>query len=103
MAEIIGMIDMRLEAQAQRGSSYLVGDALTAVDIYWATFSMSVLPPPAEIMPVTRQNRHMLRYFEANSQIQDIFRALTKRIETHQRFILTTYCECPAVLGGDPI
>lgn len=103
MAEIIGMIDTRLDAQAQRGSSYLVGDALTAVDIYWATFSMSVLPPPAEIMPVTRQNRHMLRYFEANSKIQDIARALTKRIETHQRFILTTYCECPAVLGGDPI
>ena len=29
--------------------------------------------------------------------------ALTKRIEDHQQFILTTYCETPAVLGGDPL
>ena len=25
------------------------------------------------------------------------------RIEAHQRYILTTYCETPAVLGGDPL
>ena len=103
MAEIITLLDRRLEAQAQRGSSYLVGDALTAVDIYWATFSMSVLPPPPEIMPLTRQNQRMLKFFEANSQIPEIARALTKRIEDHQRFVLTTYCESPAVLGGDPL
>ena len=29
--------------------------------------------------------------------------ALTQRIEEHQRYILTTYCETPAVLGGDPL
>jgi glutathione S-transferase len=103
MAEIITLLDRRLEAQAQRGSSYLVGDALTAVDIYWATFSMSVLPPPPEIMPLTRQNQRILKFFEANSQIPEIARALTKRIEDHQRFVLTTYCESPAVLGGDPL
>lgn len=28
---------------------------------------------------------------------------LTERIEDHQRHILTTYCETPAVLGGDPL
>lgn len=103
MAEIITLLDRRLEAQLHRGSNYLVGDALTAVDIYWATFSMTVVPPPPEIMPLTRQNRGMLKYFEANGQIPEIARVLTKRIEDHQRFILTTYCETPAVLGGDPL
>ena len=103
IAEIIALIDRRLEAQEQRGSRYLVGDALTAADIYWATLSMSVLPAPPEIMPPTRQNKAMLRYFAANSQIPVIADVLTKRIEEHQRFILTTHCETPAVLGGDPL
>lgn len=103
IAEIITVLDRRLEAQAQRGSSYLVGEALTAADIYWATFSMSVLPPPPEIMPLTRQNQGMLKFFQANSRVPEIAGALTKRIAEHQRFILTTHCETPAVLGGDPM
>jgi glutathione S-transferase len=100
IAEIITVFDRRLEAQVQRGSSYLVGDALTAADIYWATLSMSVLPPSPEIMPLTQQNQGLLKFFEANSQVPEIAGALTKRIENHQRFILTTHCETPAVLGG---
>jgi glutathione S-transferase len=103
IAEVSSVLDRRLEAQTQRGSSYLVGDALSAADVYWATFSMSVLPPPPEIMPLTRQNQGMMKFFDANSQIPEIAGALTQRIEDHQRFILTTYCECPAVLGGDPL
>ena len=103
IAEIITLFDRCLEAQVQRGSSYLVGDALTAADIYWATLNMSVLPPPPEIMPLTQQNQGMLKFFEANSQVPEIAGALTKRIEDHQRFILTTHCETPAVLGGDPL
>ena len=103
IAEVITVLDGRLESQVQRGSKYLAGDALTAADVYWATFSMSVLAPPPEIMPVTRQNERMLKFFEVNSQISEIASALSQRIEDHQRFILTTYCETPAVLGGDPI
>ena len=82
---------------------YLLGDALTAADIYWATMSMTVLPAPPEIMPRTQQNKGMLIFFESNSKIPVIEEALTKRIEDHQQFILTTYCETPAVLGGDPL
>ena len=103
IAEVIALIDHRLKAQEEHGSRYLVGDMLTAADIYWATLSMSVLPVPPEIMPPTRQNKAMLRYFAANSEIPVIADALTKRIEDHQRFILVTHCETPAVLGGDPL
>ena len=101
--QVMTLIDGNLEAQERRGSRYLVGDALTAADIYWATMSMTVVPPPPEIMPRTRQNNGMLKYFAANSRIPAIAAALTKRIEDHQRFILTTHCETPAVLGGDPL
>ena len=101
MVNVIALIDRRLAAQEKSGSRYLVGDSLSAADIYWATLSMSVLPLPPEIMPVTKQNQGMLKYFAKNSQIPAVADALNKRIEKHQQFILTTHCETPAVLGGD--
>ena len=103
IAEIISLIDRRLEAQEKIDSRFLVGSGLTAADIYWATMSMSVLPVSTDIMPMTRQNRGMLSFFESNSKIADIAGALTQRIKQHQIFILKTYCETPAVLGGDPL
>ena len=103
MAEIVDLIARRLEAQEKAGSPYLVGDSVSAADIYWATMSMSLLVPPPEIMPVTKQNQGMLKYFSMNVGIPGIAEALTDRIEAHQRYILTTYCETPAVLGGDAV
>ena len=103
IAEVITLIDTCLQRQAEQGSPYLVGDALTAADIYWATMSMCVTATPPEIMPVTQQNKGMLKFFAANSQLPMIANVLSKRIEDHQRYILTTFCETPAVLGGDPL
>lgn len=103
VAAVVSLIDRRLEAQEQRGSRYLVGETLTAADVYWATMSITVLPPPPEIMPLTRQNKKALEYFAMNSEIPVVAEALSHRIEDHQRYILTTYCETPAVLGGDPL
>jgi hypothetical protein len=54
-------------------------------------------------MPVTQQNKGMLRYFAMNGQIPIVAEALTERIANHQRYILNTYCQTPAVLGGDPL
>ncbi len=71
--------------------------------MYWATMSMSVLPPTPDIMPITKQNKGMLKYFRLNGQIPVVADALSPRIEKHQRHILTNYCETPAVLGGDPL
>jgi len=103
VAEVITLLDRRLQQQSDQGSKYLVGDALSAVDIYWATMSMSITDTPPEIMPVTQQNQGMLKFFAANSRVPAIAEALTSRIEEHQHYILTTYCETPAVLGGNPL
>ncbi len=101
--EAITVIDNCLQQQEQRGSQYLVGDSLTAADIYWATMSMSITDTPPDIMPVTKQNQGMLKFFAANSKLPAVASALSQRILDHQHYILTTYCETPAVLGGDPL
>ena len=103
MAAVVDLIARHLEAQEKAGSRYLVGDSVSAADIYWATMSMSLLVPPPEIMPVTKQNQGMLKYFSMNVGIPGIAEVLTDRVEAHQRYILTTYCETPAVLGGDAV
>ena len=62
---------------------------------------MSTISTPPEIMPRTEQNQGMLMWFEGNSKIPEIENVLTKRIQEHQHYILKTYCETPAILGGD--
>ena len=101
VAEVIALIDARLKTQAERGSAYLVGDAVSAADIYWATMSMCVTATPPDIMPVTAQNQGMLKFFASNAKVPAIAEVLSPRIEEHQHYILKTYCETPAVLGGD--
>jgi glutathione S-transferase len=103
MAEIIKLIDRQLEKQEEKGSKYLIGDKISAADIYWSTISMTILPASLEIMPKTKQNEGMLFFFEANSKIPEVKEVLSDRILSHRDYILKTYCETPAVLGGDPI
>jgi hypothetical protein len=64
---------------------------------------MIILPASAEIMSRTEQNKGMLMWFESNSKIPEIANVLSKRIAEHHFKILSTYCETPAVLGGDLI
>ena len=101
IVEIISVIDACLNEQAQRGSRYLVGEGVSAADIYWATMSMCMTATPPDIMPVTKQNQGMLKFFASNAQRPEFAKVLSNRITDHQRYILTTYCETPAVLGGD--
>ena len=103
MGEIIKLIDARLAAQEASGSTYLVGDAISAVDIYWATISMLVIPAPPEIMTRTKQNQGMLTMFEMISKVPEVAQTVSPRLEKHRDYILHRYCETPAVLGGDPL
>jgi glutathione S-transferase len=57
MTALVGRLRTQLEEQRTRGRRFLVGETLTALDLYWAAFAMSIeaLPPalcptlPAEI------------------------------------------------------
>jgi glutathione S-transferase len=48
VVELLAMLAARLKAQRQAGSRYYVGNALTAVDVYSATFSAMFRPLPPE-------------------------------------------------------
>jgi len=51
-ADIIRMLAARLHRQRAAGSPYLVGDSLTACDIYWTVFSMALEPLPHAVNPM---------------------------------------------------
>ena len=52
VADILRMLSERLLAQRERGSRFFVGETLSAVDIYWATFAAMIEPLPAEQCPM---------------------------------------------------
>jgi glutathione S-transferase len=49
---VLDLLAARLAAQTAAGSSYLVGDRLSAADIYWTTFSNLLQPMAAELCAV---------------------------------------------------
>jgi glutathione S-transferase len=51
-AAILSGLAAQLQRQANAGSGYLVGSALSAADLYWACFSMMVAPLPQAVNPM---------------------------------------------------
>ncbi|MEZ4332466.1 MAG: glutathione binding-like protein [Myxococcota bacterium] len=49
---ILELFTEQLARQAQKGSEYLVGDRLSAVDVYWSTFAAMLRPLPHELCPM---------------------------------------------------
>lgn len=50
--EILGTLAAQLRAQHERGVPFLVGDALSFADLYWATFAAMVEPLPDAQCPM---------------------------------------------------
>ena len=51
-AEILALLADQLRRQREAGRRFLVGESLSAVDIYWACFSNLVVPLPHELSPM---------------------------------------------------
>jgi glutathione S-transferase len=58
---IMAMLARRLDAQEGLGSGYLIGDALSAADIYWTTFSNLVAAIPHDRCPMPDFYRALAR------------------------------------------
>jgi glutathione S-transferase len=62
--ELLAMLAARLKAQRSAGSDYFVGQALTAVDIYSATFLALLRPLPHEVCAMDATTRTAFEYRE---------------------------------------
>ena len=91
---ILEVFDAQLAAQRARGSRYLVGGQLSAVDIYWAAACGFVDPMPEDRCPMATDFRQAHLYGTVNG---DIDRALTAQLRAHRDFIYETHLQLPIV------
>jgi glutathione S-transferase len=64
VAELLTMLASRLKAQHAMGSRYYVGQELTAVDIYSATFMALLQPLPQDVCPMDTSARSAFEFRE---------------------------------------
>jgi len=85
-AEILTLLASRLCDQRDRGSRFFVGDALSALDVYWAAFAALVRPLPAALCP-------MPEFLRAQYDVKDaqVSKAVDPILLEHRDFI---YREC---------
>jgi glutathione S-transferase len=61
VAAILRAFAAQLAAQRERGRRHLVGDALSALDIWWASFAAMIEPLPPELCPMRPDTRAAYR------------------------------------------
>ncbi len=57
VCQILTLFSEQLSAQKKAGSEYFVGETLSAVDLYWATFSAMIEPMAAKLNPMPAMMR----------------------------------------------
>jgi len=92
-AEILRALGARLNQQKQRGSKFMIGSRLSALDLYWATFAAIVEPLPRELCPMPR-GLHAL-YGEIGPVVKA---ALDPALIEHRDFIYRAYLRLPVEL-----
>lgn len=90
IVEVLGLLAARLDASQGAGHRYLMGEELTALDIYWATFCNLLKPLPPEQLPLAPEIAAM---FEAREPA--IVAALDSALLAHRDFIYETHLELP--------
>lgn len=92
IASILRFLSEHLDRQRARGSKFLIGDRLTALDIYWAAFAVLLRPLPPELCPMASSFREM--YTEENPVVVG---AIAPSLIEHRDFIYREYLELPVV------
>ena len=75
------------------GRPYLMGDALTALDIYWATFANLITPLPEADMPMRADMR--VAY---TCKDDAVLAALSPALRAHQRAVYEQHLQLPVEL-----
>lgn len=94
IVEVLNALDAQLAAQRARGRRYLVGEALSALDIYWAAGCGFLDPLPEDRCPMCTDFRNPNLYGTPNAEIE---RALTPALRAHRDDIYERHLELPIV------
>jgi len=92
--DILESMAAQLAVQQERGNRYLIGDQLSALDIYWATTCGFLDPMPEDRCPMWTDFRRPHFYGSVNSEITN---ALTNELRAHRDFIYEEHLQLPIV------
>jgi glutathione S-transferase len=93
VAQIVRALGERLAAQRSRGSRFVVGDRLSALDIYWAVFAAMIEPLPENLCAMPAEVRR--RYYCDDPAVRA---DTTPQLLAHRDFIYHEYLELPVDL-----
>jgi glutathione S-transferase len=91
---ILEIFGTQLSAQRARGSRYLIGDRLSALDIYWAASCGFLDPMSEDRCPMSTEFRQPNLYGTPNAAIG---KALTDELRAHRDFIYEEHLQLPIV------
>ena len=91
--DILRLLSARLSAQAARGSGFLIGDALSAADIYWAAFAALIEPLPAELCAM---NEGLRQNYTVSDPV--LRKAASPQLLEHRERIYRDHMELPIQL-----
>lgn len=90
IASTLSKLSILIEAQRGRGSEFLIGNSLSALDIYWTVFSNMLVPMPIDRVPMSEQLHRM--YLCADPLVM---RALAPALLEHRDRVFDCYCRSP--------
>ena len=90
---LLGMLAARLKARHEKGSRYYVGDSLTAVDVYSATFMALFAPLPHEQCEMAASTRAAFETRDAHTEA-----ALDPILFRHRDMMYAEHLELPLSL-----
>ena len=93
VAEILTALNAQLDSQRKRGSRFLIGDRLSALDIYWACFAALIQPLPENLCAMSAGFRRMYTCTDPA-----VMGAASPRLLAHRDFIYHEYLELPVDL-----
>jgi glutathione S-transferase len=86
---ILRMLAAQLERQRAAGRRFLIGDRLSALDVYWSTFAAMFAPLPEDLCPMQAGMRQL---YSAGGPVRD---ALDPALLAHRDFVYREYLELP--------
>lgn len=93
VAQVLGMLVARLKAQREAGRRYYVGDSLTAVDVYSATFTAMFRPLPPDQCEMESSTRAAFESRDAQTEA-----ALDPILFEHRDMMYAKHLELPLSL-----